>query len=46
MFIDNIQIRARPVRQRRRSRTEQPVTQIDLTTQFELAGYMRGEVGS
>jgi len=40
LFIDNIQIRARPIRQRRRSRTEQPTTQIRLTTQFELAGYM------
>ncbi|MEE4379664.1 MAG: type II secretion system protein GspM [Candidatus Competibacteraceae bacterium] len=42
LFIDNIQIRARPIRQRRRNRTEQPTTQISLTTQFELAGYMRG----
>ncbi|MEZ5584099.1 MAG: type II secretion system protein GspM [Candidatus Competibacteraceae bacterium] len=45
LFIDNIQIRARPIRQRRRSRTEQPITEIRLTTQFELAGYMRGTGG-
>jgi general secretion pathway protein M len=45
LFIDNIQIRARPIRRPRRSRTEQPTTSIQLTTQFELAGYMRGEGG-
>jgi general secretion pathway protein M len=42
LFLDNIQIRARPVRQPRRTRTEQPSVQISLTTQFELAGYLRG----
>lgn len=45
LFVDNIQIRARPVRQPRRSRTEQPSVQISLTTQFELAGYLRGSGG-
>ena len=56
LFVDNVQVRARTIRQRaaidrstarrnprqRRSR-QQPVpvkTQVQLTTQFELAGYM------
>lgn len=47
VFIDNVQIRARTVRQRVPSRSAQQnggveiKTEIQLTAQFELAGYMR-----
>ncbi len=50
LFIGNLQIRARPVRQprsQRRRRSKQkppsppPVKRVLLTTHFELAGYMR-----
>ena len=51
LFIDNFQVRARPVRQpRRRLRgnarppPEAPPT-VQLTTRFELAGFMRGKGG-
>ena len=51
LFIDNLQVRARPVRQpRRRLRgnakplPEAPST-VQLTTRFELAGFMRGKGG-
>lgn len=41
IFIDNLQITARTVRQRRRSRDTPPETTVQLTAQFDLAGYIR-----
>lgn len=54
LFVDNVQVRARTIRQRvrqnrrelrQRGQRRQPPqikTEVQLTTQFELAGYMRG----
>jgi general secretion pathway protein M len=54
LFIDNLQIRARPARRTRRSRTRTARTarrplpsapkKVQLTTRFELVGYMPGAV--
>jgi general secretion pathway protein M len=50
-FIDNLQVRARPVRQPRRrlrGNAQQPPqapSTVQLTTRFELAGFMRGKGG-
>lgn len=41
IFVDNLQITARTVRQRRRSRDTPPETTVQLTAQFDLAGYIR-----
>lgn len=40
VFIDNLQITARTIRQRRRSRDKPPETTVQLTAQFDLAGYI------
>lgn len=41
VFIDNLQITARTIRRRRRSRNTPPETSVQLTAQFDLAGYIR-----
>lgn len=41
VFIDNVQIRARAIRQRVRGNNRQINTRIQLNAQFELAGYLQ-----
>ena len=41
LFVDNLQIRSQPIRQRDPDNRNQIKVEIRLTTQFELAGYVR-----
>ena len=48
LFVNNLQVTARTLRRRRYSRRNRntPVeTTVQLTVQFELAGYMRRSMG-